>query len=170
MVACQNFILFLFLRDMVSKQGTYWNLKQVAAHVTFPPDAVSEDKTVTVFRCNSSVCSPPLNDNEAIVSGIIELSTDNAQGFEFSKAVTLVISHCAADIKGYEVVAKMLIDRDTNVWSDISQTVDMRSLAGKEKALMRQSRHQFMTKEPYSPVWWAISNSHSLGIIVTHSG
>lgn len=126
---------------MVSKQGTHWNLKQVAAHVTFPPDAVSEDQTVTVFRWNSSVCSPPLNDNEAIVSGVIELSTDSAQGFEFNKAVTLVISHCAADIKGYEVVAKMLIDRDTNEWSDISETVHMRSLAGKEKALMRQSRH-----------------------------
>ena len=121
----------------MSKQGTHWNLKQVAAHLTFPPDAVSEDQTVTVSRWNSSLCSPPLNDNEALVSGIIELSTDSAQGFEFNKVVTLVISHCAADIKGYEVVAKMLIDRDTNVWSDISQTVDMRSLAGKEKALMR---------------------------------
>ena len=145
MVASQNFIniffLFLFLRDKVSKQGTHWNLKQVAAHVIFPPDAVSEEKIVTVFRWNSSVCFPPLTDNEAVVSGVIELSTDSAQGFEFNKAVTLVISHCAADIKGYEVVAKMLIGRDTNLWSDISETVHMRSLAGKEKALMRQSRH-----------------------------
>ena len=133
---------FIFtLRDTVSKQGTQWNLKQVATHVIFPPDAVSEDKKVTVFRRNSSVCSPPLNDNEAIVSGVIELSTDGPQGFEFNKAVTLVISHCAADIKGYEVVAKMLIDRDTNLWSDISETVHMRSLAGKQEALMRQSRH-----------------------------
>ena len=93
----------------MSKQGTHWNLKQVAAHVTFPPEAVCEDQTVTVLRWNSSVCFPPLNDNEALVSGIIELSTDSAQGFEFNKAVTLVISHCAADIKGYEVVAKMLM-------------------------------------------------------------
>ena len=88
------------MKDKVSKQRTHWNLKQVAAHVIFPPGAVSEDKTLTVLRWNSSVCSPPLNDIEALVSGIIELSTDSAQSFEFNKAVTLVISHCAADIKG----------------------------------------------------------------------
>ena len=117
----------------MTKQGAHWNLKQVKAHVIFPPDAVSEERTVTVRRWNSSVCSPPLNNNEALVSDILELSTDGAQGLDFNKAVTLVISHCVGDLKGFEIVAKKLVDRDRNEWDDISETADMRSLAGKEE-------------------------------------
>ena len=117
----------------MTKQGAHWNLKQVKAHVIFPPDAVSEERTITVLRWNSSVCSPPLNNNEALVSGIIELSTDSAQGLDFNKAVTLVISHCAGDLKGFEVVAKKLVDKNRNEWDDICETADVRLLAGKEK-------------------------------------
>ena len=117
----------------MTKQGAHWNLKKVKAHVMFPPDAVSEERTITVLGWNSSVCSPPLNNNEALVSGIIELSTDSAQCLDFNKAITLVISHCAGDLKGFEVVAKKLLDRESNVWDDISETVDMRSSAGKEE-------------------------------------
>ena len=117
----------------MTKQGAHWNLKKVKAHVMFPPDVVSEERTITVLRWNSSVCSPPLNNNEALVSGIIELSTDSAQCLDFNKAVTLVISHCAGDLKGFEIVAKKLLDRESNVWDDISETVDMRSSAGKEE-------------------------------------
>ena len=94
---------------------------------------MSEERTITVLRWNSSVCSPPLNNNEALVSGIIELSTNSAQCLDFNKAVTLVISHCAGDLKGFEVLAKKLLDRESNVWDDISETVDMRSSAGKEE-------------------------------------
>ena len=117
----------------MTKQGAHWNLKKVKAHVIFPPDAVSEKRTVTVRRWNSSVCSPPLNNNEALVSGILEVSTDSAQCLGFNKAVTLVISHCAGNLKGFEIVAKKLVDRDRNEWDDISETVDMRSLAGKKE-------------------------------------
>ena len=116
----------------MSKRGIYWDLKQVAAHVTFPADAVSEDRTVTVLRWHPETRSPPLHGNEAIVSDVIELSVDSPEGLRFNKAVTLVISHCAADLKGYEVVVKMLIDRDSNEWVDIFGTVDLRSLAGKK--------------------------------------
>ena len=129
----KNFNLFNFSRDTVTKQGAHWNLKKVKAHVIFPPDAVSEERTITVLRWNSSVCSPPLNNNEALVSSIVELSTDSAECLDFNKAVTLVISHCAGDVKGFEVVAKKLLDRESNVWDDISETVDIQSSAGKEE-------------------------------------
>lgn len=97
----------------------------------FPPDAVTEDRTVTVRRWNSSVCFPPLSEDETLVSGVIELSTDSTQSFQFNQPVTLVMSHCATDLKEYEVVAKTLIDRDSNVWNDIPEAVDVRSMAGK---------------------------------------
>jgi len=122
---------FVFLSDTVSKQGTHWDFKQVAAHVTFPPDAVSEDRTLTVLKWNPAVCSPPLQSNEAIVSDVIELSTDSTEGLQFNKAVKLVISHCAANLKGYEVVVKQLIDKENNTWVDIAGTVNLLSLAGR---------------------------------------
>ena len=104
----------------------------MAAHVIFPPDSVSEDRTVTVVRWNPLACSPPLKDNETLVSDVIQLSTDSSEALEFNKSVTLVISHCSADLKGYEIVVKKLIDMDSNGWDDILETVELRSLAGKE--------------------------------------
>ena len=99
----------------------------------FPSDAVSEDMLMTLHRWKSSVCSPPLQENEAIVSDVIELSTDIPGEPAFNKEVTLAISHSAADLKGYEVVVKNVIDRDSNEWVDVDKTVDIRFLSGNEQ-------------------------------------
>ncbi len=99
----------------------------------FPPDAVTEDRPMTLHTWKSSVCSPPLQENEAIVSDVVELSTDITGELVFNKEVTLAISHSAADLKGYEVVVKKMIDRDSNEWVDVDKTVDIRSLTGKEQ-------------------------------------
>lgn len=99
----------------------------------FPPNAVSEDRPMTLHRWKSSVCSPPLRENEAIVSDVIELSTDTPEELVFNNRVTLAISHSAADLKGYEVVVKKLIDWDSNEWVDVDETVDIRFLSGKEQ-------------------------------------
>ncbi|KAJ7318901.1 hypothetical protein OS493_037027 [Desmophyllum pertusum] len=118
-------------KDTVTKQGGHWDLKKVAVHVLFPPDAVSKDTAMALLRWKSSVCSPPLQENEAIVSNVVELSTDIPEGFGFNKEVTLAISHSAADLKGYEVVVKKLIDKENDEWVDVDKTVDFRSLSGK---------------------------------------
>ena len=86
---------------------------------------------LTIFRWNPSLCSPPLQDNEAVVSSVLELSAENLEVLEFHKEVTLGISHSAPDLKGYEVVVKTLINRDRNEWEDVDKTVDFRSLSGK---------------------------------------
>ena len=99
----------------------------------FPPDAVSEDRPMALQRWKPSVCSPPLQENEAIVSDVIELSTDIPGELAFNKEVTLAISHSAADLKGYEVVVKKMIDTDSNEWVDVDKTVDIRFLSGKEQ-------------------------------------
>lgn len=125
------YIFLVFLRDTVTKQGGHWDLKKVAVHVLFPPDAVSKDTAMALLRWKSSVCSPPLQENEAIVSNVVELSTDIPEGFGFNKEVTLAISHSAADLKGYEVVVKKLIDKENDEWVDVDKTVDFRSLSGK---------------------------------------
>ena len=123
----------VFFRETVTNKGSHWEPTKVAAHVIFPPDAVSEDRLMTLHRWKPSVCSPPLQENEAIVSDVVELSTEISEGFLFNKEVTLAISHSAADLKGYEVVVKQLIDRDSNEWVDVDETVDIRSLSGNDQ-------------------------------------
>ena len=102
----------------------------MAAHLIFPPDAVSEDRLIALYRWKFSACSPPLQENEAIVSDVIELSAGLYDRLAFNKEVTLAISHSASDLKGYEVVVKKLIDKETNEWVDVDETVDFRSLSG----------------------------------------
>ena len=102
----------------------------MAAHLIFPPDAVSEDRLIALYRWKFSACSPPLQENEAIVSDVIELSAGLYDRLAFNKEVTLAISHSASDLKGYEVVVKKLIDKETNKWVDVDETVDFRSLSG----------------------------------------
>ena len=95
----------------------------------FPPGAVSGDRISTVRRWNPRFRSPPLFGNEAVVSDVIELSLDSPGGLHFDEAVTLVIPHCASDLKGYEVVVKSLITGDE--WKDV-ETVDWRTKDGEK--------------------------------------
>ena len=125
----------VFFRETVTNKGSHWEPTKVAVHVTFPPDAVSEDRLMTLRRWKPSVCSPPLLENEAIVSDVVELSTEISEGFVFNKEVTLAISHSAPDLKGYEVVVKQLIDRNSNEWVDVDKTHYIRSLSGKEQGM-----------------------------------
>jgi hypothetical protein len=120
----------------------------MATHVIFPPDAVSEDRLMALRRWKSSACSPPLQENEAIVSDVVELSTGISEGLTFNKEVTLAISHSATDLKGYEVVVKRLIDKDTNEWVDVDKTVDFRSLSGKSCPLNSVARHAHVRTLP----------------------
>ena len=103
----------------------------MAAHVVFPPDALSEDRTMSFFSWDPLVYSPPIQHNEALVSDVVELSTDSCEGLKFNKAVSLVISHCAANLEGYEVVLKTLIDKENNEWEDVRGTTNLWSLSGK---------------------------------------
>ena len=95
----------------------------------FPPGAVSVGRISTVRRWNPRFRSPPLFGNEAVVSDVIELSLDSPGDLHFDEAVTLVILHCASDLKGYEVVVKSLITGDE--WKDV-ETVDWRTKDGEK--------------------------------------
>ncbi|XP_015778642.1 PREDICTED: uncharacterized protein LOC107356554 [Acropora digitifera] len=91
--------------------------------IVFPPGALSGGRISTVPWWNSRFRPPPLLENEAVVSDVIELSLDSP-GQHFDKAVTLVIPHCASDLKGYEVVVKSLSIGDE--WKDV-ETDDWRT-------------------------------------------
>ena len=96
--------------------------------IVFPPGALSGGRISTVPWRNSRFLFPPLLEKEAVVSDVIELSLDSP-GLHFDKAVTLVIPHCASDLKGYEVVVKSL--SIGGEWKDV-ETADWRTMGGKK--------------------------------------
>ena len=83
----------------------------------------------TVRRWNPCFRSPLLFDNEAVVSDVIELSLDSPGALHFDKTVTLVIPHCASDLKGYEVVVKCFSSGDE--WKDV-ETANWRTKSGEK--------------------------------------
>ena len=84
-----------------------------------------------VQRWKNSVCSPPLQEHEAITSNVIELSPMDSQDVKFNTKVKLSLSYSATNLRGYELVIKKLTDKETNKWEDLDGTKDIRSLEGK---------------------------------------
>ena len=81
-----------------------------------------------VQRWRHGVCSPPLQEHEAITSNVIELSSMDSQDVKFKTKVTLSLSHGATNLRGYELVIKKLTNKETNKWVDLDGTKDIRSL------------------------------------------
>ena len=116
----------------MTSEGTRLALKTGTVHLIFHPNAVSEPTSIVVYRWKSSVCSPPLQEHEAIISNIIELSSYDGQRPIFSALMTLSLSHSAPDLRGYEVVIKRQINKETNEWEDVSGTKNLRCRQGIE--------------------------------------
>ena len=106
--------------------GTSWASKEWAVHLILPADAVSERTSIVIRRWDYSVRSPPLQEHEAITSNVIELFSTNRQKLTFNSKVRLSLSHSATGLKGYELVVKKLIDKETNNWEDVDGTRDIR--------------------------------------------
>ena len=116
----------------MASEGTRLALNLGAVHLIFHPNAVSEPTSTVVYRWKSSFCSPPLQEHEAIVSNVIELSSHDGQRLQFNAMVTLSLSHSAPELRGYEVVIKRQINKETNEWEDVSGTKNLRCRQGIE--------------------------------------
>ena len=114
----------------MSSEGTNWAVKQGAVHLMFPPDAVSEPTPIVVHRWKYSVRSPPLQEHEAITSDVIELYSKDSKSLKFNTKVKLSLSHSATNLRGYELVIKKLIDKETNNWEEVDGTRDVRCREG----------------------------------------
>ena len=124
------FEILTHCRGKLSSEGSHWALNLGAVHLIFHPNAVSESTSILVYRWKSSVCSPPRQEHEAIVSNVIELSSHDGQRLQFNTMVTLSLSHSAPELRGYEVVIKRQINKETNEWEDVSGTKDLRCRQG----------------------------------------
>ena len=140
--------IFCNCRGIVTSEDTKWPIKQLGVHLVFPPDALSEPTPIMVQRWKNSVCSPPLEEHEAITSNVIELSPMDSQGLKFNTKVKLSLSHSATNLMGYELVIKQLTDKETNKWADLDGTKDIRSLEGIKTSLytveQRVADYQFI--------------------------
>ena len=114
--------MLVHCRGIVASEGASWALKLGAVHLIFPPNAVPERTETVVYRWKSSVCSPPLQEHEAIVSNVIELSSHDGQRLHFNGLVTLSLSHSAPNLRGYEVVIQRQINKTNNEWEDVRGT------------------------------------------------
>ena len=122
---------------MTSEGIQHWPIKRLGVNVMFPPDAVSEPTSMVVHRWENSVRSPPLQEHEAITSNVIELFAMARQGLKFNTKVKLSLSHSATELRGYELVIKKLIDKETNIWEDLEGTIDIRCREGIENPFIQ---------------------------------
>lgn len=110
---------YLSNRDIVTEKGASWMLKETGICITFSPNAVLTPIMVTSSLWRPGTILPPLEDDETLVSNIIELACDDpAVDIEFSK-VTVTLSHSATDSRGYELVLKERIDSKKKNWKDL---------------------------------------------------
>ncbi len=117
-------------RGTVTSEGVHWDLKEGAVYMTFPRDAVSEPTLIMVHRWKSRACSPRLQEHEAVVSNVIEISTGSDEALEFKADVKLVLSHSAPNLHGYELVVFKLTDKEEKEWEPVDGTEDFWSLSG----------------------------------------
>ena len=106
-----NVEIFFNCRGIVTSEGTNWAIEQLGVHLMFPPDAVCGLIPIMIQRWKHGVCSPPLQEHEAITSSVIELSPIDSQGVKFHTKVKLSLSYSATNLRGYELVIKKLTDK-----------------------------------------------------------
>ena len=100
-------------RGTVTSEGFHLDLNVGAIHLIFPPDTVAEPTGIIVYRWKNGTCLPQPAEHEAIVSNVIEISAPREVGvLKFNSEVTLVLSHSAARLEGYELIMKRLTDTE----------------------------------------------------------
>ena len=96
----------------------------------FPPFSVSTPTSILVHRWKHEARSPPPQEQEEVVSSVIEITTNSGKALKFNIAVQLFLCHSAPDLAGYEVVIKKLVDTKNNIWEDVDVRKDLRNQSG----------------------------------------
>ncbi|XP_067047123.1 uncharacterized protein [Acropora muricata] len=116
---------------VVTSEGIHLDLYRWGVHLTFPPGSVTESTTIMVHRWEYGACLPTLGEHEAVVSNVIEISTNKeVKALEFEDEVKLALSHSAPDLEGYELVVKKLLDAETNEWDEVDGCENIRGISG----------------------------------------
>ena len=79
--------IVIILRGTLTSEDVHWNIKLGAVHLAFPRDAVSEPTLVTVYRWKPTIL------HEALVSNVIEISSNSREAFKFEVEVKMSFTH-----------------------------------------------------------------------------
>ena len=105
-------------RDLVPEEGFTWILKETGVLIKFFPKAVPDPRLVTCLLWKAGIVSPPLENNESLVSNVIELDCDDPHDVVFS-SIEVALSHSAICLRGYELVLKEMTDSKGLHWKDL---------------------------------------------------
>lgn len=105
-------------RELVPEEGFTWILKETGVLVNFFPKAVPDPRLVTCSLWKSGIVSPLLENNESLVSNVIELDCDDPHDVVFS-SIEVALSHSAICLRGYELVLKEMADSKGLHWKDL---------------------------------------------------
>lgn len=73
---------------------------------------------ITCLSWRPSAVSPPLENDETLVSNIIELACDDPKGVNFSE-ISVALSYSASDLQGHELVMKELSGQEYKTWKEL---------------------------------------------------
>ena len=86
--------IVIIFRGTLTSEDAHWNIKRLGAvHLAFPRDAVSEPTLITVYRWKPTILSQPLQEHEALVSNVIEISSNSREAFKFEAEVKMSFTH-----------------------------------------------------------------------------
>ena len=127
--------IVIIFRGTLTSEDVHWNIKLGAVHLAFPRDAVSELTLITVHRWKPTVLSPPLQEHEALVSNVIEISSNSHEAFKFEAEVKMSFTHSSPGLHGYELVLYKRIDNETGAWEEMTNVKDFKTISGWRKSL-----------------------------------
>ena len=99
-------------------------------YLTFPRDAVSEPALITVYRWKPTILSQPLQEYEALVSNVIEISSNSREAFKFEAEVKMSFTHSSPGLHGYELVLYKGLDNETDAWEEVTDVEDFKTISG----------------------------------------
>ena len=105
-------------RDLVSEEGFTWILKETGVLIKFLSKAVPDPRLVTCSLWKPGTVSPHLEENESLVSYVIELHCDDPLDVVFS-SIEVALSHSAFCLRGYELRMKEMADSERLPWRDL---------------------------------------------------
>ena len=105
-------------RELVPEKGFTWILKETGVLVKFFPKAVPDPRLVTCSLWKPGIVSLLLENNESLVSNVIELDCDDPHDVEFS-SIEVALSHSSICLRGYELVLKEMADSKGLHWKDL---------------------------------------------------
>ena len=127
--------IVIIFRGTLTSEDVHWNIKLGAVHLAFPCNAVSELTLITVHRWKPTVLSPPLQEHEALVSNVIEISSNSHEAFKFEAEVKMSFTHSSPGLHGYELVLYKRIDNETGTWEEVTDVEDFKTISGRRESL-----------------------------------